>query len=229
METQGRSSVGMPVGTPVGTVVDAQLGSPGSSPGPGRLGYWLGLGLVVAGIAILVMQLVAMSGRVSKMQRALMPGTAKVVLAAGETPFYGEIESVIDGRAVSFAAPTYECEITGTGPGLTMERSSITSSYTLGGYSGFSAFVVLGATAGEYELTCTGDPFVLAWGIALGDGLFAAVGLFMFTFLLGVGLILVTWMRHRKQRRAAWAARHAGPPGPHGPPGPPGPHVHPAP
>lgn len=136
--------------------------------GPGKRGYWFALFVVILAIALTVVQWAGMSRRLASMSRVKMPGTAQVKLPAGDTPFYTELVSQLDGAVVQYAAGKYECQA--EDPAVALGRSSTSVTYSMGGYTGELAFVATTAKEVETSISCTGTELCWrggrAWALA---------------------------------------------------------------
>ena len=168
--------------------------------GPGKRGYWFALFVVILAIALTAVQWAGMSRRLASMSRVKMPGTAQVKLPAGDTPFYTELVSQLDGAVVQYAAGKYECQA--ADPAVALARSSTSVTYSMGGYTGELAFVATTTQEVETSISCTGTELVLAWGAGVGAGIAAVLGTVFGGGILAIIVFIVTWRRRRAWRRA---------------------------
>ena len=162
--------------------------------------------MLLLGIGLAVVQFLGMSRRLAGMSRALMPGTATVQLAAGETPFYAELESEVNGAVVKYPPGQFEC-VPSDPAAATLSRSSTKVNYSLGGFTGELVFVANAKQAAEVSVSCTGTSFVLAWGVGVGAGIVAAVGSAFGGVALALIIAIITWRRRRAWSRAQQAPR----------------------
>ena len=181
------------------------------APVTSRAGYWIGGGLIVAGVvgAVLwgVLSFLAIDDTVDDFARAPAPGMARVELEARKYIVY------VEGPGVDrdFSAPV---EILVVDPSrdwaLPVADYSASLTYSMSGHSGRAQGTVTPPRAGVYELRAatTAGPSAGS-AVALGDsiagrivrtilGAFAIGGLLL---AAGVALIVTTGVR-RSRRRA---------------------------
>ena len=162
-----------------------------------RAWYLVAAGLIVSAVTLAVVAFTQFLSNVENMQRVVMPGTAQITLPMGASTLYLESESVVKGTSYVARDVQPQC----TMPGVTLAANTANVEYSVGDFSGRSAFDVMVPQAGSYTLTCeAAQPFVIAVGRGLGAWIvIAAVGLLPFAG--GVIVILVVFFKRRRQLR----------------------------
>ena len=188
-----------------------------------RAGYWIGGGLIVAGVAgaILwgVLSFVAMGDTVDDFVRAPAPGSARVQLEARKYVVYVEGPGVGQDYVppVQFqivdAAGDRALPVAGYGGSLT---------YSMSGHSGRAQGTVTPRRAGTYELraVAAGDRSA-GFAVALGESIAGRIvrtilGVFAIGGVLvaaGIALVVTTAVRRRRRAAAPPPAEHTGLPG----------------
>ena len=176
-----------------------------------RAGYWIGGGLIVAGVlgAVLwfVSSLVSLGDDVDDFQRVPVPGEATMQLDTRKYIVYYE------GLGADEVVPPFELEILDprTGAPLAIAPYGGSLTYSISGHEGSALGTVTPARAGAYLVrTVTGRPTSGA-SLALGRSLAGAIlwgilGTFAIGGLLvgsGVILLVVTGVRRSRARRVA--------------------------
>jgi len=173
-----------------------------------RSGYWIGGGLIVAGVggAVLwaVLSFIAIGDTVDDFARAPAPGSARVELEARKYIVY--LEGPGAGR--DFVPPVEFQIIDPSGPELLpVAGYSSSLTYSMSGHSGRAQATVTPPRAGVYELRAatTADPsagFAVAVGDSIGGrivrtilGAFAIGGLLL---AAGIGVIVRTAVRGKR-------------------------------
>ncbi len=165
---------------------------------------FLGLG------ALAVHFFLALRDDVVDMKRVVVPGEAEVELGAGEYVLYAETTSEVDGRGYHAEGVSFSCSVTDPdGAPVSLETPSTSSSYTMFGFAGKSAFELDAPLAGTYRIDCRGDggPAVLAIGRGFGTSLLFCILCGIGAFVLpGVALALILSWRWKARRTVAVAA-----------------------
>jgi hypothetical protein len=186
-----------------------------------RAGYWIGAGLIVAGVAgaILwgVLSFAGMGGRIDDFARAPAPGSAQVRLEARKYIVYVEGPGV--GRDFAPAVEVVVIDPAGDGV-LPLAEYSGSLTYSFGGHSGRAVGTVTPARAGVYSLRAatTADP-AAGFEVAVGESVagrivrtvLGALAIGGIGLAAGIGLIVTTGVRRRARGRG---------PGPEPPPAP---------
>jgi hypothetical protein len=172
-----------------------------------RVWYAVAAGLIVPGVALMVMGFGQLSSAVEEMRRVVMPGKLEIVLPAGRTTLYGERRSIVDGKVYRTEALEFRCRA------LDLEGRAVplapapAVAYTVGGYEG-SADIDLDIPApGTYVVECEGpSPFVLAVGQGIGTWIVLMIAGAVPAGLGMLVALVVLIKRTRQKRRAARAA-----------------------
>lgn len=177
-----------------------------------RAGYWIGVGLIVVGVAgaLLwgVLGFTRMGDTVDDFARAPAPGSARVELEARKYIVYVEGPGV--GRDFS---PPMEILIVDPGADGVLPLADYSGSltYSMSGHSGSAVATVTPPRAGVYDVRAatTADPsggFEVALGESIGgrivSTILGALAIGGLGVAAGVALIVTTGVR-RKRRRAA--------------------------
>jgi hypothetical protein len=182
-----------------------------------RAGYVLAAICLVAGVSFAVWLGLSAYWRLQNMlTRVVVPGNDVLVLnEPGTYTIYHEPESVVDGQLYS-AENVAGLRVTvagGDGKPVAVTAPAISSSYTIGGHSGKAVWAFEIATPGSYRLSAAypaghaGPQTVLAigrdvfWGIF--RSIFGAIGSVMAGFAAALALVLTTYFRRQRMRRAA--------------------------
>jgi hypothetical protein len=146
--------------------------------------------------------------RVERLQRLVMPGAHEIDLSPGEHVLYAESRSTVDGTAYVWHGGALQCELvdSASNQAVPLSASSVSESYSFGGYEGQSMFSFEITTAGRHRLTCnveTGGPMVvsLSQGHVLGNMLYSMLGGFLVA-AAGLTMILLTWDKRRQRHHA---------------------------
>jgi hypothetical protein len=180
-----------------------------------RAGYWFGAALIVfaAGAAILwlVLSFVSIASTLDDFVRVPAPGSERVALEPRKYVVY--LEGPGAGR--DFTPPVRFAIVDAEGRPLPTAGYSGSLTYSIGGHDGTATATVTPPRAGTYQLRVltTADPSA-GYGLALGQSiggriLRAILGTFAIGGLLlvaGIGLIVVTAVRRRKQPPGAGAS-----------------------
>lgn len=173
-----------------------------------RAGYWIGGGLIVAGVvgAILwgVLSFTAIGDTVDDFQRAPAPGMAHVELEARKYIVYVEGPGV--GRDREPPVEIWIVDRSGEGV-LPLAGYSGSMTYSISGHSGTAVATVTPPRAGVYSLrAATTSPPSAGLQVALGDsiagrivrtilGAFAVGGVLL---AAGIALLVTTGVRRRR-------------------------------
>jgi hypothetical protein len=180
-----------------------------------RAGYWIGGGLIVAGIAgaaiWLVSSLIDLSHEVDDFQRVPVPGEATMQLEARKYVVYYEAAGV--GEVV----PSFQLVIANaqTGAPLTIERYGGSLTYSFFGRDGSAQGTVTPERAGAYVVRTDSVAPAFGANVALGRSIASPLlRLILITFAIGgllvgsgVTLVVVTAVR-RSRARSAGPAVH---------------------
>ena len=188
-----------------------------------RAGYWIGGGLIAAGVVgavlWLVLSLMNLDNEVDDFQRVPVPGERTVQLEARKYVIYFE------GPNADEAVPQFEIAITDTGTERPLAIASYDGSLTYSfGEEGSAQATVTPPRAGAYAVRTAGadgtSDAQVAFGRSIAGSILRSI-LGMFAIggvLLGAGVVLlvVTIVRRRRARTAAAAT--AAPAAPSWPP-----------
>ncbi len=175
--------------------------------------YVLAAGLMISALSIAMIGFTQMTSRVEGMQRVLMPGRAEIMLPAGMSVLYAEQRSIVNGKTyeVSEAFP-FRCGLDEKARKYTFVTSTGKVRYSLGDYAGRNAWDVDVVEPGKYTLVCEGDqPFAMAIGQGIGAWIVIAV-IGLFPFMGGIAIMVVVFIKRRRQRRDATSQPAAEPP-----------------
>lgn len=184
----------------------SEAGAPAPVRRTARSWYLLGVGLIITAITAAATGFYQMSAAVDGLHRQLMPGKLEVTLAAGRSMIYFEHHSRFDGATHDTPAPvTGTCRMTDAqGQEVAFASSAAQVSYAFGGYAGRKAYDVDIRAPGVYTLTCDGPvPFVVAVGGGLGAWIVVAVVGGLVTGLPGLAVLIVVFVKRRRQARRA--------------------------
>lgn len=186
-------------------------------PVPGRIWYVVAVLLALAGLAGAGYLVYANLGELTRgLVQVEVPGEKVLTLEPGRYTIFHEHQSSVDGRIYSGTDVTglvvRVAPVDGGEP-LTLEQPGVTSSYSLGGRSGYSVLVFDVTQAGDYRLTA-GYPqgeekskAVLAVGRGMTGGIlsivFGAIGIAFLGFAAAAVVAVMTYRR----RRAGLAAQ----------------------
>jgi hypothetical protein len=176
-----------------------------------RSGYWIGGGLIVAGIAGAVLwfvtSLMALDDKVDDFQRAPLPGTATVQLEGRKYVIYYE------GPNAESSVPPFEIGVTDARTGQPIDIATYGGSltYSMSGHEGSAQATITPARAGEYVVRTETDARVTGSNVALGSSIAGQIlrtilGAFAIGGLLLVGggtLIAVTAIRRSRAGRGS--------------------------
>ncbi len=168
--------------------------------------YLVGAGLIVSAIAMSIVAFSSMLNGIEGMQRVAMPGRAQIHLPPGTSVLYAEQRSVIDGKRIEVAHDfKYRCGIDEKERKVEFRKAGSTVTYSIGDYAGAAAWDVDVVTDGDYPLVCESEqPFVMAIGRGVGSWIVVAV-MGLVPFLAGGVVILIVFLKRRRQSRAATA------------------------
>ncbi|MGE5325794.1 MAG: hypothetical protein ACM3NO_02045 [Deltaproteobacteria bacterium] len=194
---------------------------------PGRGYYGLAGAILVAGIALFVIVLwKGISSIPSRLQQVTAPGSAELTLAKpGDYTIFYEYQSVIGNRVYSTGehVPGLECTLISKSSGspVPVSRSTVDSSYSLGGRAGKSVFGFHIDQPGVYEIKSSygqgqeGEEIVLAVGQGVGmaivTGVLGGLAALFGSMALSILIAVVTAV---KRHNAAKRLRTAGGPPP---------------
>lgn len=191
---------------------------PARRSGPSWWWYVVGAAIGVAGavfcVAFLIQRVMSVT---DGMQQVVVPGEGRLTLARpGNYMIFHEYQSVVDGKVYSSSPGVagLECVLKAgkTGHTVALSPMNMNMHYNLGGRAGVGLFQFDITEPGEYVLTGsisrpgTIAPAVLAVG---GDfikellvTIFTCIGSMMGGVTLAVAIILLTFFKRRKARRA---------------------------
>jgi hypothetical protein len=171
--------------------------------------YLVGLGLIGTATAIAVTGFAQMGSTVAGMQRVTMPGRADVTIAGGRSTVYFERRSVVNDDVIEapddlrFACTLEEQE---THVAVPLVPAASRTAYDYGDYAGRSVYDFDPKLARAFTITCTGpQKFALALGGGIGAWIIVAAAGALMPGLAGVILMLVVFLRRRRQARRATA------------------------
>ncbi|MCY2928713.1 MAG: hypothetical protein NTV86_04310 [Planctomycetota bacterium] len=192
--------------------------TPDCQAGPSWWWYLVGAGIAVAGAIFSVVFLVQRIMSVTDdMQQVVVPGEGRLTLSQpGHYMIFHEYQSVVGGKVYSNprGVAGLECVLKASKTGRTVALAPVNMSahYSLGGRAGVGIFQFDITEPGEYVLTGTisapgtNAPAVLSVG---GDfmkqllvTIFGCMGGMFGGVILAVGVILLTFFKRRKARRA---------------------------
>jgi hypothetical protein len=190
-----------------------------SEVGPPKWYYGLGILVIVAGIALSASYLVSyLGGFGSELEQMLAPGSQDLTLSeSGEYVVFYESPTMFQGiiYTTGEAIPGLQIEVWNR----TRESKiptylpSASFTYTLGGRQGRSMLAFIIDSPGVYRINASypayfGGPHhqvVLAIGHDLMAGIFTGIfyigAIFLGSMLLGLGVIIVTYMKRQKAMR----------------------------
>ncbi|MEI7835834.1 MAG: hypothetical protein WCK05_05415 [Planctomycetota bacterium] len=191
---------------------------PARPSGPSWWWYVVGGAIAVAGavfcVAFLIQRVMSVT---DGMQQVVVPGEGRLTLARpGHYMIFHEYQRNIDGKVYSSSPGVagLECVLKASKTGQTVPLSPVNMSvqYNLGGRAGAGVFQFDITEPGEYVLTGTisgpgaNAPAVLAVGDDFMKKLlvtiFGCMGSMFGGVILAVGVILLTFFKRRKARRA---------------------------
>lgn len=162
-----------------------------------RRGYWVGIGLVVASVAIVVAMFWRLQSDVTAMPRVDARGEHVVNLPAGDLVVFAELPAGVEATSARCAAAD------ASGTALTLASMGSTSiSYDVGSYHGRSMFQLDVRAAGPVTIICEADTeLVLAFGKGIGKTIVIGAVLGLVAFLSGCVVSAITFVRRRRERR----------------------------
>lgn len=185
--------------------------------GPSRWYYGLAALVFVCGWVFFGLFLFKnLSGLSDKLQQVVVPGKAELTLRnPGEYTIYHEYRSVVGSKIYSTeeSLSGLECALASktTGQTVRLSRSSVSSSYSVGGRSGVAVLDFTIAQPGVYELSAgyaeghNGPEAVLAVGQGFATGILTTVfgGLAIVFGSMGIALaiVLVTVVQRSNARK----------------------------
>lgn len=167
--------------------------------------YLLALVPITIGTLLAIKLVFAMLDDVERMDRVIVPGERVLDLPPGEYVLYAETSSVVDG--VSYQATSFRLSCAmfdAAGDEVALESPNGSTKYTMGGYSGQSMAEVVIPARGEYRLTCTGGPAVVAIGQGVGTRIVSLVVTLFGTIGLTVLAVILVRRRRRKPPIVIW-------------------------
>jgi hypothetical protein len=171
---------------------------------PSRGWYVVALVLAVTGIACGAHRGLAAWDAFRDMPRAVMPGHAKVDLAAGEYTVFAETGGAVNGVLYTVDVESLYCKLVAAdGTVADLAPANATSSYSLGAVQGEAFLTAEVPVTATYDLVCEGeavDPVVLAFGDGVLGGFFVAVLAVLAGFTAGLGLAALVYFRRRGAR-----------------------------
>lgn len=186
---------------------------------PTRWGYLIGLLVIVAGGVVagiwVVASLAQFRSDVRAFSRVPADGGGDVHLSAGDYVLYNEspVFPADDGLSATVTPAGGGAPLALAQYGTFQNRRRSTLTYNVGPYSGDAADTFSASSAGTYHVasTCTDAPSscaTLAVGKSIGPRLaltaIGAVVIAFVGFVLGVVLLIATFVRRRRARRAAY-------------------------
>lgn len=190
---------------------------------PGRFWYAAAALILLSGAAttgVLVFRTVTTF--TDGMTQMLAPGSEMLELEEpGKYVIYHEHRSVFGGRTYSAqkVPKGLACSVSSerTGEALEVRGATSNTTYSFGSREGVSLFEFSIVSPGTYELVATRDgdasPVILAVGrdsfARLMITIFAAVGICMASFFLGIGMGVLVYVKRQNHRRELIARRAA--------------------
>lgn len=184
---------------------------------PSRWYYGLAVLIVVGGGALFGFLLWKnLSGLADSLTQVVVPGKREVALReAGQYTIFYERESVVGNKVYSTTADisSLACALTSktsVSP-IKLSRSTMSSTYSVGGRSGVSVWEFKVEQPGTLEVACTyegkeGPGVVLAVGqdftVRLVATIFGAIGVLFLSVIAGIAIALVTLLKRIKAEKA---------------------------
>lgn len=173
-----------------------------------RIWYVVAAGMMVSALSIAIIGFTQMIARIEGMQRVLMPGRAEIWLPAGMSVLYAEQRSIVSGKSYEIGeAFPFRCGLDEKARKHTFVTSTGKVRYSIGDYAGRNAWDVDVVEPGKYTLVCEADqPFAIAIGHGIGTWIAIAV-ISLFPFIGGIAILVVVFVKRRRQRRELEARR----------------------
>lgn len=163
-----------------------------------RRGYWIALGLAIAGAAALAILLWRTYAAVAAMPRIEARGQHVVDLPAGDLVVFGELAGPTTAGSIRCAATD------AAGSPLTLSLPGSTTTYDLGRYHGHSVFDLDVRASGPVTVSCETDAdVVLAFGSGIGARIVIGVTVMMLAGISASIVFFTTFRRRRRQKRLA--------------------------
>jgi hypothetical protein len=176
---------------------------------PGRVWYWVALGVFVAGMAWLALGLALLNGQIDSFERVAVPGSGEVSLDhSGEYVIYYEGPGAAEGYIHPFDVTVNPIAAPAAVQGLALDvYSGVGLSYRFGAREGTAVLTLDVAQPGRYLIETTTDAPVVASSLAVGSSIagdFARAGLpsAIATVAAISGAIVIAVVRHSRAKRA---------------------------
>ncbi len=184
---------------------------------PSRWYYGLAILVVMGGGALFgVILWKNLSGLADALTQVVVPGKREVALReAGEYTIFYERESVVGNKVYSTGENIsgLACALTSktSGSPVRLSRSTMSSTYSVGGRSGVSVWEFKVEQPGALEIACTyegkeGPEVVLAVGKdftgKLVATIFGAIGVLFLSVIAGIAIAVVTLLKRIKAEKA---------------------------
>lgn len=169
-----------------------------------KVWYWVALGLIVPGLALVITAFGMLTSSIQGMHRVVMPGKAEIMLPAGRSTLYAERSSIVDGKAYRVEGLRFRCAVTDpAGKEVPLVAPTSSVSYTTGSYAGENVFDLDIAEPGPYVLACDAPaPFVIAIGGGVGAWIVVMI-VGALPIMAGVVIFIVALVKRRRQKRRA--------------------------
>ena len=187
--------------------------------GPGRWYYGLGAAVLVAGCIYFGVFLWQNLTRIGEnLTQVVVPGKSRLTLSKpGKYTIFYEYRSVVGNKVYSTSQDlsSLECSLVSmdTREEIALSPSMMDSRYSLGSRAAVSIFDFQIERPGDYELSAQysgeqeGPEVVLAIGEGFAEDIFKTVagglGILFGSIALGVGTILITFIKRDKARKRA--------------------------
>jgi hypothetical protein len=193
---------------------------------PGRKMYAVALLIVLVGsIAAATVAYIRLSGLADHVPQVVVPGDADLTLSrAGTYTIYLERDAVVNGRLYSTGDGIEAMQVrisSATGSPIEMSRPSISSNYSVSGRSGTAVLAFTIAEPGPYHLSAsyadgsTEPEGVLAVGLGVPERILTtilqAMSIAGISFVVGVIVAIVTFVKRRRVTRRAPVVSSPGP------------------
>jgi uncharacterized RDD family membrane protein YckC len=196
-----------------------------------RPSWWycsIGVAVIVAGLSLFLYTLIrGISHVTDDLTQIVVPGEKDLTLMPHlNYTIFLEAESVVDGRIYStkesVSGLTCAVKSEASGNKINMRRSTMSTTYSVGGREGRSVLEFVTEEAGAYHIACDyeegshGPQVVLAVGSGVGERIFSAVTKSLASFfggsILGLAIIVTVFtLRERAKREFAASGMTAGP------------------
>jgi hypothetical protein len=186
----------------------APVAGPPAKLRPGRVWYWMALGVFLAGVAWVVVGFVVLVGRVDSFQRVPIPGTGVISLERGGYVIYYEGPGASSGAYPAFHFNARPVPGSGARPhSVTVTLYSGSLTYHFGSHEGIALFSLQAARPGRFLYRGTSSPAVPGSHLAFGSSIAGWIAVIavpaVVLVLAGIaGAIVVAIIRHIRAKRA---------------------------